>query len=192
MGASQFLGLGASMSAVDDLTRLALAAGRGDRDALASFVRRAQPDVWRLCAHLADREVADDLTQDTFLRAIGALSRFRGDASARTWLLSIARRACADHVRRQVRGRNLVDRVRRRAAPDVETPDRTGEVDLDRAVASLGPDRRDAFVLTQVLGLSYEEAAEVCGCPVGTIRSRVSRARQDLVNALDDGEARTG
>jgi RNA polymerase sigma-70 factor (ECF subfamily) len=179
--------------AVDDLTRLALAARAGDRVALAAFVRRAQPEVWRLCAHLSDRDAADDLTQDTFLRAIGALGSFRGDATARTWLLSIARRACADHVRRRVRGRNLLDRIVNRAAPPGDEPERTGEVDLDHAVAALTPDRRDAFVLTQVLGLSYEEAADVCGCPVGTIRSRVSRARTDLVSALsDDASSATG
>lgn len=178
---------------MDELTRLALAAGRGDRRALEAFVRRSQPDVWRLCAHLTDRGAADDLTQDTYLRALGALGRFRGDASARTWLLSIARRACADHVRRAVRRRSLLERVRGTvdAGTDGTTPDRTGEIDVDAAVAGLGADRRDAFVLTQVLGLSYEEAAAVCDCPVGTIRSRVSRARADLVRALDAGDAAT-
>jgi len=178
---------------VDDLTRLALAARAGDRAALSGFVRRAQPEVWRLCAHLSDRDAADDLTQDTFLRAIGALGTFRGESSARTWLLAIARRACADHVRRRIRRRNLLDRVTRRTVITGDEPERTGEVDLDAAITSLGADRRDAFVLTQMLGLSYEEAAEVCGCPVGTIRSRVSRARADLVAALHDGEtAATG
>jgi RNA polymerase sigma-70 factor (ECF subfamily) len=49
----------------------------------------------------------------------------------------------------------------------------------------LDPDRREAFVLTQLIGLSYAEAADVCGCPVGTIRSRVARARDDLVSAVD-------
>lgn len=179
---------------MDDLTRLALAAGRGDRNALEAFVRRSQPDVWRLCAHLADRSAADDLTQDTYLRALGALGRFRGDASARTWLLSIARRACADHVRRAVRGRSLLERVRRTVDVDADAaaaPDRACEIDLDAAVTGLGADRRDAFVLTQVLGLSYEEAAAVCACPVGTIRSRVSRARADLVRAVDAGDAAT-
>jgi len=96
-------------------------------------------------------------------------------------------------VRRRVRGRNLLDRIVNRGAPPGVEPERTGEVDLDHAVAALTSDRRDAFVLTQVLGLSYEEAAAVCGCPVGTIRSRVSRARVDLVSALsDDAGAATG
>jgi len=65
---------------VDELTSLARAAGRGDRDALARFVRLTQGDVWRFCAHLVDPAAADDLAQETYLRAIPALRRFRGDA----------------------------------------------------------------------------------------------------------------
>jgi RNA polymerase sigma-70 factor (ECF subfamily) len=172
---------------MDELTRLARAAGRGDEAALIGFVRRAQPDVWRLCAHLVDRASADDLTQDVFLRAIPALARFRGDASARTWVLSIARRACADDVRSRQRRRRLLRRIEDAAATRDEAVAAPDEgVGLDDAVARLDPDRRAAFVLTQVVGLSYAEAAEVCGVPVGTIRSRVARARADLVDLLDE------
>lgn len=63
---------------------------------------------------------------------------------------------------------------------------------LRQAVAALAPDRRDAFVLTQLVGLSYPEAAEVCGCPVGTIRSQVARARADLVAGLEERRAGAG
>ncbi len=70
---------------------------------------------------------------------------------------------------------------------DLAAP-RTGEVDLDDALSSLEPDRRAAFVLTQVVGLSYAEAAQVCEVPIGTIRSRVARARADLLDALADDE----
>ena len=167
---------------MDELTRLALAARDGDRDALAAFVRRSQPDVWRYCAHAGDRHNVDDLTQETYLRAIGALRSFRGEASARTWLLSVAWRVCADAVRRNRRQRAVFERFRASAEPPI-TPDASGGVDLDALVAGLATDRRAAFVLTQVLGLSYDEAAEVCGCPIGTIRSRVARARADLLRA---------
>ena len=172
---------------MDPLSRLALAARDGDRAALAAFVERSQADVWRFCAHQLGREHADDATQETFLRAIGALRSFRGEASARTWLLSIARRVCADVIRRTVRRRNLFRRVSAQRQ-DAALPARA-EADLDDLLAGLHPDRRQAFVLTQMLGLSYEEAAEVCACPVGTIRSRVARARGDLVGWLDEGEA---
>jgi RNA polymerase sigma-70 factor (ECF subfamily) len=173
---------------------LAVAAADGDRVALAAFVRRTQPEVWRLCARLGDRVDADDLTQEVYLRAIPALARFRADATARTWLLQIARHVCADHVRRRSRGRALLSRLVQRAAPEdaLEAP-RTGEIELDEAVATLDDDRRAAFVLTQVVGLSYAEAAEVCEVPIGTIRSRVARARADLLEvlALSDGGSAT-
>jgi RNA polymerase sigma-70 factor (ECF subfamily) len=175
---------------MDDLTRLALAAKDGDRTALSSFVRRSQADVWRFCAHAGDRDAADDLTQETFLRAIGALRSFRGESSARTWLLSVAARVCADAVRKSKRQRALLDRFRVNRPPTL-VADHAGAVDLDDLVAALEPQRRAAFVLTQVLGLSYEETAEVCGCPVGTIRSRVGRARMDLVKAAEADQHRS-
>ncbi len=175
---------------MDELTALALAAGDGDRVALAAFVRRTQPEVWRVCARLGDRASADDLTQEVYLRALPALAGFRGDASARTWLLQIVRHVCADDVRRRTRRRALVDRLRQRhdRTDDVAAP-QTGEVELDEAIGALSPDRREAFVLTQVAGLSYAEAAEAIGVPIGTIRSRVARARDDLLDRLTDDVA---
>lgn len=178
---------------MDDLTRLALAAGDGDRHALASFVRASQGEVWRLCAHLVDRDSADDLTQEVYLRAVPALARFRGDSSARTWLLTITRRTCADSLRRTIRQRRLSERLRATTTDDVElTPGDAGSEggELDGLVRGLDLDRRSAFVMTQLLGMSYAEVAEVCQVPVGTIRSRVSRARADLLAAL--GEERPG
>ncbi len=177
--------------AVDELTRLALAAGGGDRTALAAFVRASQAEVWRLCAHLVDRESADDLTQEVYLRAVPALERFRGDSSARTWLLTIARRTCADAVRRRIRQRRLTHRVTSLAHEESSPHDEPGSNgnELDDLVAALSPDRRAAFVMTQLLGLSYAEAAEVVDVPIGTIRSRVARAREDLLALLQSGSA---
>ena len=172
---------------MDDLTALALAAGAGDRVALASFVRRTQADVWRFCAHVNGRAEADDLTQETFLRAIPALARFEGRSSARAWLLSIARRTCADSVRRTVRRRRLSEEIALRHGPEQQPAD-SGEVDLWLLLAEMDEDRRHAFVLTQVIGMSYAQAAEACGCPVGTIRSRVARAREDLMRQLGQAE----
>jgi RNA polymerase sigma-70 factor, ECF subfamily len=178
---------------VDELTRLAIEARDGDRAALAALVRRSQPEVWRLCARLGDRDAADDLTQEVYVRALPALARFRADSSARTWLLQIARNVCVDHVRRRQRRRRLLGRIVAGSggADALIDQGRTGEVDLDDAVGSLQPDRREAFVLTQVLGASYAEAAEVCGVPIGTIRSRVARARGDLLRAVGDDVADT-
>ncbi|MGH3511533.1 MAG: sigma-70 family RNA polymerase sigma factor [Pseudonocardiaceae bacterium] len=173
-------------------TELALAAGAGDRTALAAFIRATQRDVYHFVCHLCARDEAEDLTQETYLRALRALPGFAGHSSARTWLLSIARRVAADQVRR------TMARPRTTAVEDWNTiaaaspAHRRSEFEesvlLRELVADLETDRRDAFVLTQVLGLGYAAAAEVCGCPVGTIRSRVARAREDLVRALNSPE----
>ncbi|NKY57014.1 sigma-70 family RNA polymerase sigma factor [Nocardia flavorosea] len=173
------------MSSDEELTALALAAGAGDRTALAEFIRTTQADVWRFVAHLTDVQSADDLTQETFLRAMGSLPRFAGRSTARTWLLSIARRAVIDRLR------NASARPRTTGGADWETAidqrrDRhDSDIGEDMVVSDflrhLADDRREAFVLTQILGLSYAEAAQTAGCPVGTIRSRVARARETLV-----------
>ena len=165
------------MDELDAITEAALQARRGDEASAAAFVRGTQADVWRLCAHLSSRESADDLTQETYGRAFASLHRFAGRSSARTWLLAIARRVCADAVREAVRSRSVSSIPR----ADVDPAD---SVALRALLDVLDGPRREAFVLTQLVGLSYAEAAEVCGCPVGTIRSRVARARADLVNAF--------
>ncbi len=172
---------------VDELARVAAAAAGGDPLAAAALVRATQADVWRLCAHLGDRQSADDLTQETYLRAFGSLHRFAGRSTVRTWLLSIARRTCADAIRSKRRRRlTLVGDDELLERPDPADRVAEGAV-VEDLLARLHPDRREAFVLTQLMGLPYVEAAEVAGVPVGTIRSRVARARADLVAALDDG-----
>ena len=175
---------------MDELTRLFLAARDGDRTALLHAVRASQADVWRLAYHLVGPDDADDVTQDTFVRAWKALPAFRADSSARTWLLSIARRSCVDHVRRAVRRRRLVGRLEQRA--QTAAGGHTGDPSVAHAVSSLvdelPTEQRAAFVLTQVIGCSYEEAAAACGVPIGTIRSRVARAREHLVDEVRRSE----
>jgi RNA polymerase sigma-70 factor, ECF subfamily len=172
----------------DAVTALALAAGRGDGQSLEGFIKATQGDVWRFVAYLCEAGSADDLTQETFLRAIGALPRFSGRSTARTWLLSIARRVVADHIRYQ-RSRPRV--VRAADADDAGIHGRWARgfedvVEVGTMIAELALDQREALLLTQVIGLSYAEAATVCGCPVGTIRSRVARARSELHAAERD------
>jgi len=170
---------------VDEWTRLAYAArGGADRPAaLDAFVRATRDDVWRLCAHLGDRDRADDLTQETYVRVLRSLPGFRGDSPVRAWLFSIVRRVVAD---------DIAARQRRRCEPSEAahltsvSPDHQGTVALEHLLRCLDPDRRAAFVLTQVLGYSYAEAAEASGVPIGTIRSRVARARTILAAMLGD------
>jgi RNA polymerase sigma-70 factor, ECF subfamily len=173
----------------DAATEWALAARNGDPVAQAAFVRATQADVWRFVAALVDPGSADDLTQDTFLRAFRALPAFEGRSGARTWLLGIARRACADHLRAVVRGRRLTERLTAQALTEGHQPDSAHRLGTTDLLDRLSEERRTAFVLTQVLGLSYAEAAEVADVPVGTIRSRVARARDELVTALRKAQA---
>ncbi len=175
----------AMTASIDDgaVTQLALAAASGNERALEAFIRATQQDVWRFVTYLSDAGTADDLTQETFLRAIGAIERFSGRSSARTWLLAIARRVVADHIRHaQSRPRTAVG-----ADPErVVRGDRHARgfedlVEVTTMIANLTTEQREALLLTQLLGLPYADAAAVCGCPVGTIRSRVARARDALL-----------
>lgn len=174
----------------DELLPLLEAAREGDDVAVRELVRRTQPMVWRLCHSLGSPGEEDDLVQETYLRALRAIERYRGDAPVLPWLLAIARHVCADHVRRRVRQRRLAERLMFQSEADRGVLGvRDTDASLGELVDALDPDRRDAFVLTQVVGLSYDEAADTLGCPIGTIRSRVARARADLIAAVRLAEA---
>lgn len=180
-------------SADESITAWALAARSGDADAVERFVRALHPDVRRYVTHLCgDPQAADDLAQDTFLRALGSLHRFEGRSSARSWLLSIARRAVVDSWRYAAARPRLSDapdwQIAVELAQPQDLPGFDDGVALLDLLAALPDERREAFVLTQLLGLPYAEAAEVSDCPVGTVRSRVARARATLMGLLDAAE----
>ncbi|MGW2650360.1 sigma-70 family RNA polymerase sigma factor [Streptomyces sp. NPDC001393] len=181
-------------SALDEsITAWALAARGGDADAVDQFVGALHRDVQRYVAHLCgDPQAVDDLAQDTFLRALGSLHRFEGRSSARAWLLSIARRAVIDSYRYAAARPRLTDvpdwQLAVELAQPCDLPGFDDGIALLDLLAALPDDRREAFVLTQLLGLPYAEAAEMSGCPIGTVRSRVARARAALVDLLDEAE----
>ncbi|MFD9005457.1 sigma-70 family RNA polymerase sigma factor [Streptomyces sp. NPDC059582] len=178
-----------AISTDESITAWALAARGGDARAVEQLVRALQRDVLRYVAHLcADPQAVDDLAQDTFLRALGSLHRFEGRSSARSWLLSIARRAVIDSYRYAATRPRLcdvpdwqsaVERAQPRGLPGFD--DGVALLDL---LALLPAERREAFVLTQLLGLPYADAAALSDCPVGTVRSRVARARATLLDLL--------
>jgi RNA polymerase sigma-70 factor (ECF subfamily) len=174
------------MAERDDLDLLAEAAAQGDNAAVAELVRRTQAGVWRVCSVLGSRGEVEDLVQETYLRALPSLPGFRGDAPVEAWLIAVARNVCADHVRLRSRRSRLVDRLRLEPVAVHVTEAQGGVDDL---LNQLDADRREAFVLTQLAGLSYEEAAAALGCPVGTIRSRVARARGQLLDAVRAADA---
>jgi RNA polymerase sigma-70 factor (ECF subfamily) len=169
----------------DDLAPLVELAAQGDDRALRQLVLATEGAVHRLCAYLGSRHDAEDLMQETYLRAVASLPHYRAEASVRAWLFGIARHVCADYVRRRQRR----SRIERKLAASTNLTVSGSSVEVRDLIESLDPERRDAFVLTQVLGLSYEAAAQVCGCPVGTIRSRVARARTQLVAAVRQADA---
>lgn len=169
----------------DPLRALLDAALEGDDRAVREIVVRTQPVVWRVCTVLGSPGEEEDLVQETYLRAMRSAPGYRGDAPVQAWLLSIARNVCADHVRRRSRQRRLLHRITRNIDPaDVPAPEASGEL-----LQYLLAEQREAFVLTQLVGLSYEDAAQVIGCPVGTVRSRVARGRARLLDALRAAEA---
>lgn len=190
----------ATVRHVDRLTQLVLEARAGSATALAQFVRESQPEVWRLCRHIAGADDADDATQEVYLAAWRELPRFRGASSARTWLFTIARRSASRTARRRRRWQELTAGAADLGAPrsgghapfSQVPPSQDRALEVSSLLAELDEDRRFAFVLTQLLGFSYEETASICQCPVGTIRSRVARARADLVAAVGTGRSGTG
>lgn len=168
------------------LTRLARAAQAGDHQALEQFVASTQRDVGRFVAHLDTPQDTDDLTQETYLRARTSIRQFAGRPAARIWLLAIARRVVADHIRSKQRRLRPAARVE-----DIDTDDQRRSttaagfeeiVEVNLMLQALDDTRREALLPTHVLGLSYEETAEVCGCALGTVRSRIARAREQLLD----------
>ena len=170
-----------------DLDRLATAAAAGDRVALDRFVRSIQADVWRFCAHLTRSADADDLAQESLVRVVTHLQRWeRGPVM--TWVLGVSRNVCFDHLRKRTRRRtDPVADLPTRSAPDAHTA-----VETAHLLAALPIDQREAIVLTQLIGLPYAQAAEVIGCPIGTIRSRVARGRDSLAEALYAARSASG
>lgn len=183
----------------NELTALAVQARTGDAVAFAALVKRTQGEMWRFVAKMTDSTRADDITQDVYLRIWRALPAFSGDSSARTWMYSVARHVVADHVRLTTRRKRLLLRFGMEQSSlslsetepraSFEISDASGTTSLDEFIRALPFDFRTAFVLTQVLGFSYAEAAAMSEVPVGTIRSRVARARDSLVSALAASEA---
>ena len=170
----------------DALRPYLAAAAEGDNVAMGELVRRTQPAVWRMCSALGSGDDVEDLVQETYLRAFRSIGQFRGESAVQTWFLSIARHVCADQIRRSQRQRRLLTRI-------VQSADRrnvdTSDTSVSALLADVAFERREAFVLTQLLGLSYDEASDVVGCPVGTIRSRVSRAKADMLALVREAEA---
>ncbi|MCB2089785.1 MAG: sigma-70 family RNA polymerase sigma factor [Sphingomonadaceae bacterium] len=134
-------------------------------------------------------DMADDLVQETMLKAWAAQDRFQPGTSMRAWTFVILRNAYLTDMRRnRFRGEydeGVAERILNAPAGQEEP---IHLADLQRALQTLPPERREALLLVGAGGFSYEEAAEICGCAVGTIKSRVGRARSALTSMLDEGK----
>ncbi|MDQ1681490.1 MAG: polymerase sigma-70 factor, subfamily [Frankiaceae bacterium] len=169
-----------TVAAVDPLTRLAMDAARGDSSATTAFIQATQRDVLRFVAYLAGPVHAEDLAQETYIRALRTLSSYRGDGPPKAWLFAVARHVVGDWLRSDMRRKEAVAEQ----LPDPGVPDFSGNTELRLLIAGLDQPRREAFVLTQILGIDYAQAASILDCPIGTVRSRVFRARADLAAML--------
>jgi RNA polymerase sigma-70 factor (ECF subfamily) len=132
---------------------------------------------------------AEEIAQEAFLRAHRAIGEFRGDATLATWLYAITSRLCLNRLatgERRRAGDDALDRLANGHA-DPATAAEQGELEaaLHRAIAELPEDRRVVIVLRDLEGLSYEEIAATLDLPLGTVRSRIHRARTDLKDKLE-------
>lgn len=165
--------------------RIVQRARRGDLLAFEELVREFQADAFRFAWHLTrDRQLAEDVTQEAFIRVFRFLDGFRGDRRFGSWLFSIVRNCAIDALRAQQRLPLPLDE----SMSVRSVTDAAARVELDAALRSVSPDHRESFLLVEVFGLSYQETADVLGVAVGTVKSRMFRARQALSQAIADAE----
>jgi RNA polymerase sigma-70 factor (ECF subfamily) len=133
--------------------------------------------------NMSDR--ADDLVQDTLIKAWAASDKFQMGSSIRAWLFTIMRNTFYSNYRKA--RREVQDTDGEQASKMISHPEQGGRLDLEDlkiALAQLSEEQREAILLVGASGISYEEAAAICDCAVGTIKSRVSRARQRLMELM--------
>jgi RNA polymerase sigma-70 factor (ECF subfamily) len=173
-------------------------AQRNERGAFDLLVLKYQHKVVKLVARLLrDPTEAEDVAQEAFVKAYRALGSFRGDSAFYTWLYRIAvntaRNAIAARQRRPLdyeaelsesEQSNLASRLRHTDTPEATALSEEIRVTVNEAIEQLPEDLRTAIVLREVEGLSYEEIAAAMDCPVGTVRSRIFRAREAIDRAL--------
>ncbi|MCX7624212.1 MAG: sigma-70 family RNA polymerase sigma factor [Thermomicrobium sp.] len=177
------------MGTEDSDASLVAAAQAGDHAAFATLVRRYQGVVFAVALRLlGDRDAAEDIVQEAFVRAYFGLDRFRG-TNFRAWVLRIAHNAALDHLRAARRHPRVPLERAPEPARDVEASpgvEHTGlQAALEAALALLPPDQRAVVLLVDVEGLPYDEVAEVLEIPVGTVKSRLARARVRLRQLLE-------
>lgn len=186
------------MNRMGDEHELVRRCQEGDLQAFRRLVERYESRIYTLaCSIIGDREAARDAAQEAFVRAYQALPGFRGQSGFYTWLYRITVNTClnAAHKERRRLDRTSLDALLEAGeiSPEALFGDTPGETDLERSelqegiqavLNNLSPHHRAVVVLKDIEGLSQEEIAEALGCSVGTVKSRLSRARARLKELL--------
>jgi RNA polymerase sigma-70 factor (ECF subfamily) len=174
-------------------------AQRGDKRAFELLVLKYQRRLGRLLSRFVrDAAEVEDVTQEAFIKAYRALPSFRGDSAFYTWLYRIGINTAKNYLvalgRRaptttgfdseEAEGFDDADQLRDANTPESELEGKEIAATVNRAVDALPEDLRTAITLREIEGLSYEEIANVMGCPVGTVRSRIFRAREAIAAEL--------
>lgn len=165
-----------------------LLAQDGDDTAFGRMVTSCDADIRRFCAWSGvPANDADDVVQETFLRAFRGLGSFRGDSTARSWLLTIARRVFLDFADRKAKDMKVVSHLVTSSltVSNSVSADEAELVGLHDLVSRLPGEFREAFVLVRIFGFKYDEVSSIVGCPRGTVQSRVARARECLADLSD-------
>ena len=177
-------------------------ASTGSEAAYRELVRRYQRPVFSLIYRMVrDRELAEDLTQETFVKVLNAIDRYRPEYKFSSWIFKIANNAAIDHLRRRE-----LDTLSLDGGPDAMTPDRVQATSLqlgdgaesqleelearelgtqiERAIGALRPEYRACIIMRHVEGRAYDEIADVLDLPLGTVKTYIHRARAELRESL--------
>jgi RNA polymerase sigma-70 factor (ECF subfamily) len=189
------------LAARTDQEIVALARG-GEEAAYRELVRRYERPLFSLLYRMVrDRELAEDLAQETFLKALNAIESYRPEFKFSSWIFKIANNAAIDHLRRRE-----LDTLSLQGSPHAETPEAVEATalqigdrqespleevearelggEIEAAIARLRPEYRSCILLRHVEGRAYEEIAEILGLPLGTVKTYIHRARNELRREL--------
>ena len=169
----------------------------GDNSAFGEIVLKYQNKTYNLCRHmLASRQDAEDAAQEVFLKAYQALPRFQPEAALYTWLYRIAVNTCLDYKRIPIleslfgtsqEGEFLIhDRASDDPSPEALYQSKEIGIGLRKSLGKLSPKLRAIIILKEMEDLSYEEIAETIGISMGTVKSRIARAREELKKLMKD------
>jgi RNA polymerase sigma-70 factor (ECF subfamily) len=181
---------------------IVLLARAGEEAAYRELIRRYERPLFSLLYRMVrDRELAEDLAQETFIKALNAIESYRPEYKFSSWIFKIANNTAIDHLRRRE-----LDTLSLEGSPHAETPDAVEATALqigdrqespldavearelggqiERAIAQLRPEYRSCILLRHVEGRAYEEIAEILSLPLGTVKTYIHRARNELRQAL--------